>query len=206
MQTIVSEINDGIDNTTIKPGIIGEVGCSWPLTEVEKRSIRAAAIAQSQTHTPVMFHPGRDPTAPGEILRIFLEAGGDAKHTVIAHLDRTLQVKADLLEFAKYGTYLEFDLFGKEISYYQFAPHIDFPSDAQRINRVNLLISEGYGQRLLVAHDVHTPHMLTKYGGYGFTHIFDQVVPKMLRKGITQDAIDKMLISNPRSWLTYAER
>lgn len=173
------------------------------MTEVEKRSIRAAAIAQSQTQTPVMIHPGRNPAAPGEILRIFQEEGGDTNHTVMAHLDRTLLKDADLLEFAKYGTYLEYDLFGIEISYYQFGPKIDFPSDAQRMDKVSLLISQGYGERLLFAHDIHTSHRLTKYGGHGFTHIFDQVVPKMLLKSIPQDAIDKILISNPKSWLTY---
>ena len=201
---MVSEIDIGIDDTNIKPGIIGEVGCSWPLTEVEKRSIRASATAQSQTQTPVIIHPGRHPTAPSEILRIFQEQGGDATRTVMAHLDRTFLKKADLLEFAKYGTYLEYDLFGIETSYYQFAPEIDFPSDAQRIGKVNCLISEGYETRILFAHDIHTVHRLTKYGGHGFTHIFDQVVPKMLQKGISQDVIDKILITNPKSWLTYA--
>ena len=203
-QKIVSEVTTGIDNTEIKAGIIGEVGCSWPLTEVEKRSIRAAAIAQSQTQTPAMIHPGRNPTSPGEILRIFQEAGGDASRTVMAHLDRTFLKETDLLEFAKLGTFLEYDLFGIEISYYQFATEIDFPSDAQRIEKVNLLISEGHGGRVLFAHDIHTNHRLTKFGGHGFTHIFDQVVPKMLEKGITQDSIDKILISNPKTWLTYA--
>ncbi len=122
----------------------------------------------------------------------------------MAHLDRTISKDADLLEFAKYGTYLEYDLFGIEISYYQIVPEIDFPSDAQRIEKASLLISEGYGERVLFAHDIHTSHRLTKYGGHGFAHIFDQVVPKMLSNGISQDAIDKILISNPKRWLTFA--
>lgn len=202
-QNILSDINDGIDKTDIKPGIIGEVGCSWPLTDVEKRSLQAAAIAQDQSHTPTIIHPGRDPAAPHEIMRIFQEAGGDAKHTVMAHLDRTFLEKEDLLEFSKQGTYLEYDLFGIEVSYYQFAPHVDMPSDAQRINMIGHLISEGYGDRIVVAHDIHTVHRLTKYGGHGYSHILDYAVPKMLLKGISQDAIDKILVSNPKAWLTY---
>ena len=106
LQTIVDDINNGIDGTKVKPGIIGEVGCSWPLAEVERRSLRAAATAQSQTKTPVMIHPGRDPTAPFENLRIFQEAGGDAKHTVIAHLGRTISKKDTLLELAETGMYI----------------------------------------------------------------------------------------------------
>ena len=203
LQNILSEINDGIDKTNVKPGIIGEVGCSWPLAEVEKRSLRASAIAQVQTQTPVMIHPGRHPRAPFEIMRVFQEAGGDAKRTVMAHLDRTFLEKEDLLEFSKLGTYLEYDLFGVEVSYYSFAPHIDMPSDAQRIDMINHLILEGYGDEVLVSHDIHTPHRLTKYGGHGYAHIFDYAVPKMLLKGISQEAIDKILITNPKAWLTY---
>ena len=94
----------------MKPGIIGEVGCSLPLAEVEKRSLRAAAIAQSQTQTPVMIHPARDPTAPFEELRVFQEAGGDPKHTVIAHLGRTIAKKDTLLELAETGVYIYISL------------------------------------------------------------------------------------------------
>jgi predicted metal-dependent phosphotriesterase family hydrolase len=105
----VDDINNGIDGTKVKPGIIGEVGCSWPLAEMERRSLQGAAIAQSQTKTPVMIHPGRDPTAPFEDLRIFQEAGGDAKHTVIAHLGRTISNKDTLLELAETGVYNKLD-------------------------------------------------------------------------------------------------
>ena len=33
----------------VRCGIIGEVGCSWPLTGTEKRSLQAAALAQQET-------------------------------------------------------------------------------------------------------------------------------------------------------------
>ena len=203
LQNILSDINNGIDETNIKPGIIGEVGCSWPLKDVEKRSVQAAAMAQSQTQTPVMIHPGRDPASPHEIMRIFQEAGGDTKHTVIAHLDRTFLKKEDLLEFAKEGTYLEYDQFGNEISYYSTAPHIDMPSDAQRIAMIGHLVSEGYSDKVLVANDLHLVHRLSKYGGQGYAHIFDYVIPKMLSRGISQEVVDKIIVSNPKAWLTY---
>ena len=77
------------------------------------------------------------------------------------------------------------------------------PSDAQRIDMINHLILEGYGDEVLVSHDIHTPHRLTKYGGHGYAHIFDYAVPKMLLKGVSQEAIDKILITNPKAWLTY---
>lgn len=186
----------------MKPGIIGEVGCTWPLIDVEKRSLQASAIAQFQTKTPVMIHPGKDPSAPFEIIRIFEEAGGDSKYTVIAHLDRTIAQKDTLIELAETGVFLEYDFFGSEVSYYQLKPTIDQLSDAQRIDKINVLISEGYRDKILVAHDFHACHQLTKYGGHGFSHILDYAVPKMRLKGISQADVDVILVSNPRAWLT----
>ena len=195
---MTSEINNGIKGTAVKPGIIGEVGISWPITDAEKRSLLASAEAQIQTQTPVMIHPGMDSKAPFEILRIFQEAGGDARRVVIAHLDRTILRNEILVELGTTGVFLEYDFFGSEISY--MPPYM---SDAQRIEKIIHLISEGFGDRILISHDVHACHCLTKFGGPGFSHIQDYAVPKMLLRGIAQTDIDKMLVSNPKAWLTY---
>ena len=196
---MISEINDGIEGTKLKPGIIGEIGTSWPITEDEKRSLQASAIAQTQTQTPVMLHPGEHPQAPFEVLRLFQEAGGDVKRTVMAHLDYAIPKNDELLiELANTGVFLEYDFFGSEISYM-----VPCMSDAQRIDKIMYLIGEGYADQILIAHDIHACHQLSKYGGIGFTHIFDYAVPKMLERGVTQNNIDKMLLSNPKTWLTY---
>ena len=42
-----------------------------------------------------------------------------------------------------------------------------------------------------------------KYGGHGFSHIMVNVVPKMLQRGFSQEEVDKILIHNPREWLTF---
>jgi phosphotriesterase-related protein len=65
-----------------------------------------------------------------------------------------------VFDFAAMGSYLEFDLFGVECSHYQLNGQIDMPSDAQRINRLYQLIVEGYGDKLLISHDIHTKHRL----------------------------------------------
>ena len=40
---IVADVTEGCDGTTIKAGIIGEIGCSAPLTANEAKALRAAA-------------------------------------------------------------------------------------------------------------------------------------------------------------------
>ena len=74
------------------PDIIVMVG--WALkfhylsiADFEKRSLRSAAAVQSELGSPAIIHPGRNPKAPFEIMRIFLEAGAQADKTVMSHLD-----------------------------------------------------------------------------------------------------------------------
>uniref|UniRef100_A0A5F8GUW4 N-acetyltaurine hydrolase n=1 Tax=Monodelphis domestica TaxID=13616 RepID=A0A5F8GUW4_MONDO len=155
-EIITNEILHGADGTDIKCGVIGEIGCSWPLTESENKVLQATAHAQSQLGCPVIVHPGRNPNSPFQIIRILQEAGADVSKTVMSHLDR-----------------------------------------------IRLLANEGYEDRLLIAHDIHTKHRLMKYGGHGYSHILNNIVPKMLIRGISKNAIGKILVENPKQWLTF---
>ncbi|XP_068196737.1 phosphotriesterase-related protein isoform X2 [Antennarius striatus] len=200
---IVGDVLHGGDGTDIRCGVIGEIGTSWPITDSEKKVLKATAHAQAQLGCPVIIHPGRNHAAPAEIIRILQEAGGDINKTVMSHLDRTLFDESELLEFANMGSYLEYDLFGIQVLSYQFNLDVDMPSDSQRVKTLAFLIKEGYEDRLLISHDIHTKNRLTKYGGHGYSHILKNIVPKMLMRGISQQQVDKILIHNPKHWLTF---
>lgn len=96
VQLYTREMEHGIDvevspseTVNIKCGLIGEIGSAYPISAFEKRAILATAEAQSNLKCAVSFHPGRDsPNSPFEIMRIYLEAGGDASKVVMSHLDR----------------------------------------------------------------------------------------------------------------------
>lgn len=204
---MVNELTIGcVDQPDIKCGFIGEVGSGWPLHEFEKRAIIATGEVQAQLGCPVSFHPGRHPEAPFEIIRLFQEAGGDVKKTVMSHLDRTMSKNEDILEFSNLGTYCQFDLFGTECSLYQMSLLTDMPSDAQRMDKVVSLIEAGKEDRILIAHDIHTKHRLIKFGGHGYSHILNNVLPKMKTKGISQEMIDKITTENPKTWLAYRQK
>jgi len=95
---MLTELTAGAEDG-IKCGIIGEIGCSWPMHEFEKSVVQAAAAVQEATKKPVTFHPARNPKSPFEIVRVFLEAGGKAEGAIMSHLDRKLvKVNANLLE------------------------------------------------------------------------------------------------------------
>jgi len=201
-QDMVKDLTEGRNG--VRAGCIGEIGCSFPILPQEKKSLVAAAQAQRQTQCPLIIHPGRDKSTIFDIIDILKESGADLSKTVMSHLDRSVWTHENLLKFANYSPcYLEFDLFGIECSHYQPNELVDFPSDAEKIQMVKLLVDSGFGDRVVIAHDIHTRHRLLKYGGHGYGHILENIIPKMLARGISQEAIDKILIANPKRWLSW---
>jgi len=44
-----------------------------------------------------------------------------------------------------------------------------------------------------------------KFGGHGYSHILNNVLPKMKAKGVSQATIDRIMIENPKTWLAYKQ-
>lgn len=202
---IVEDVVDGAGGTNIKSGVIGEIGCTWPLTENEWKVLRASARAQRLTGAPILIHPGRDETAPMEILEILSKAGADLTKTIMGHLDRTIFRRDQLKKIAEAGCYLEWDLFGNEQSYYPLDPNIDMPNDAKRMDDIAWITSEGYDRKVVISHDICHKHSLEKYGGQGYSYILGNIVPRMGKRGFSEDTINAILVDNPRDALTFAE-
>jgi phosphotriesterase-related protein len=203
-ERIVAELVSGVDGTGIRPGLIGEVGCSWPLTATEAKVLRASARAQRATGAPLMIHPGRDRRAPFEIVDVLRAAGADLSRTIMCHIDRTLADTASLRRLAETACIIEFDLFGYEGSYYAWDLPIDMPNDAGRINLLAWLIAEGFGRQITISHDICFKDKLITYGGQGYSHILENVTPLMRKKGIAEDDVRTMLVDTPRRLLTFA--
>ena len=69
----------------------------------------------------------------------------------------------EILDFAKLGCYLDYDLFGIETSNYQQRVDTDMPSDAERLDRIKALVDAGFGDKVTVGQDIHTKHRLVGY-------------------------------------------
>ena len=200
---IVADITDGVGESGVKAGIIGEVGCTWPLTANERKSLLASAMAQAETGAAILIHPGRHPDAPAEILDILANAGADISRVIMGHLDRTVFDFDLLRSIAASGCYLEWDLFGNEGSYYPLAD-FDMPSDAQRLDFIKHIVDAGYSDKVVIGQDIAVKHRLVKYGGHGYGHILQNIVPVMRRKGFSEDEIRAITVDNPADVLTLA--
>ena len=202
VEEIVRDITEGVGDTGIKAGVIGEVGCSWPLYENERKSLRAAARAQVITGAPLLIHPGRNPQAPLEIMEIVRESGGDPTRTIMSHVDRTIFDNDTLDKLAETGCFIEFDLFGSETTFYPFSP-IDMPNDGKRLDFFLHLREQSRLGQALMAQDICNKHRLTRYGGHGYAHILENVTPIMRRKGFSADEIDRIMVGNPARALAF---
>jgi len=201
VEEFIEEIYHGVGDTGIRPGVLGELGCVWPLAPTEKKVLKAAGKTQKLTGFPINIHPGRDQRAPMEILEILSESGADLNHVMMSHIDRTLLTHESRVEVLKTGCSIIYDSIGRE-GYFDLEIIIDIPNDNYRVNHIMRLVEEGFSDRIMLSCDVCTKDMRVKYGGHGYVHIPKYFVPLMRRKGVPGDVIKKLVVENPARVLT----
>jgi len=201
---MIEHLTVGAWGTDVKAGIIGEIGCQSPWTDLERQVMTGALLAQAETGAAINVHPGRAVEQPFEVADFVRQFGADAGRTIISHLDRTFDDDEQFLRFADTGCVLELDLFGWETSSYFPNPSFDMPNDAVRLRTIRKLIERGHLDRVLISHDICMRHRLCHFGGHGYQHIFANVVPLMRRRGFTEDQVQAILVDNPARLLALS--
>ncbi|PWJ21865.1 phosphotriesterase-related protein [Jannaschia seohaensis] len=199
-----AEVVEGLDGTPIRAGLIGEMGCSWPMTEAERRALRAAARAARATGAALSVHPGRAPGACMEILDLVEEEGHALSRTILCHMDRTHPDGGGIAALLDRGACVEWDFFGIEQSHYWMG-ETELPMDRDRVRLIARFAEAGHADRILVSQDICTKTRLRGWGGHGYGHILRNVVPLMRRLGLDPDLIDRLIRTNPLRLLTLKE-
>ncbi|MBM3601988.1 MAG: aryldialkylphosphatase [Alphaproteobacteria bacterium] len=203
-EEIVRDITVGVGDTGIRAGIIGELGCSWPITANERKVLQAGARAQRRTGAPLSIHIGRHEDSPLEIMACLREAGADLGRTIMSHMDRIWPPLDKLKTLARAGCGIGLDTFGQETWMYPFGG-ADRLSDAQRVDLIKILVAEGFDRQVLVSHDVGYKHRLSSYGGSGLAHVLSTVIPYVMRrKGVEDERINQFLVTNPARYIAFA--
>jgi phosphotriesterase-related protein len=201
---MIADVTSGVGDTGVRAGLIGEIGTTFPWTANEQKVLRAAVIAQRQTGAPLMIHPGRHPAMPMELAEFVQKEGGDLRRTIMCHLCRTIADVRAVIDLARTGIWLEYDLFGMENSYYPYNPSFDMPNDGGRMAHVLALVAAGHGDQILLSHDIAYKTSLVKYGGYGYHHLLVNVVPRLRAKGVDDAGLRRLLVENPARAFTFA--
>ncbi|MCI4644001.1 MAG: hypothetical protein MRY64_04380 [Hyphomonadaceae bacterium] len=200
---MVGQIRDGAWGTSVRAGIIGEIGCQSPWTDLERRVMAAAIVAQQETGAAMTIHPGREADQPQEVVDFAGPAGADMSRFVISHIDRTIFDEDRLFRLADSGAVLEWDLFGQETSYYKWNEEVDMPNDALRLKALRKLIDRGHLDQILISQDICYRTRLKQCGGHGYGHIFRNVLPMMRRRGFSENEIQTIVVETPKRLLTF---
>ena len=202
-ERILSEIEDGIEGTGIRPGVIGEIGLSQPVGRDEWKVLEAACMAQKETGLPLYLHPyfgARSRIAP-EVARFVLRKGVDPQKINMCHMDGYMNLDYQR-RVADLGVFISFDNFGLE-NYYD---SIDFSynsHDSQRHEHLLQLLALGYGDQILISQDTCYKTQLIRYGGYGYAHILRNIVPALRHAGVNDTTLERILVKNPQQLLVY---
>jgi phosphotriesterase-related protein len=187
---LVAEIEDGVGDTGVRPGIIGEIGTDKPwLTAQEERVHRAAARASRQTGLAITTHSVLSDVGLQQ-LRVFEEEGADLSRVVIGHADSFPSLDY-YLEIIRRGASVEFDFLGMS-----FTP-TERHGEPRIIKLLCELLSRGHGDRILLSQDVCHNSQLKRYDGNGYVYLSETFLPRLRAAGVSDGEIETLIRSNP---------
>jgi phosphotriesterase-related protein len=194
---LVREASEGVGDTGIRPGIIGEIGTDKPwLSALEERVHRAAARAARQTGLALTTHSVLSPVGLAQ-LAIFEAEGADPSRVVIGHSDSYPHLD-HYLAIIERGASIEFDFLGMS-----FTP-AERHGEGRIVELLCELLSRGHVEHILLSQDVCHDSQLQRYGGNGYTYLASTFLPRLREAGVSDGEIETMTVANPRRLLAIA--
>jgi phosphotriesterase-related protein len=187
----VREAEDGIPPSGIKPGFMKIGVDSGPLSEIDAKLVRAAAIVHQKTGLVIASHTG-DGTAAMAQLTLLQSMGVPPSAFIWVHAqnepDSNLHRTAAAL-----GAWVEVD---------GIAP----ATIPQSVKLVMDLRRSGHLEQVLISQDSGWYHVGEPGGGTfrPYTTIFSQFLPSLLAAGAGPEDVATLLVQNPRHALAPA--
>lgn len=192
---LIADATTGMDGTDIRAGIYGEIGTSDPVRPDERRVLRAVAAAARETGLAISVHVHPWGHEGSVALDELAAAGAPPERVILGHLTTAIDRPDELRALAGRGAVLGFDLFGFDHSL--LGPGRWPPADRDVAAVIVGLLRDGYGDRIVLGQDIGVRTRLRRWGGWGYAHLLEHVVPLMLELGAGQRDIDAMLIATP---------
>jgi phosphotriesterase-related protein len=209
---MVRDITIGADGTDVRCGVIGEIGLTGipkgagrkkvgAVTPEEEKVLRGAARASKRTGIAVSVH--LDPIEPRAAIvacDILADEGLEPNRTIIGHMDQVQDIKYHL-DVAARGVYVQYDSFGREHYAEEWGHDFDFGHDSWRVRFLSRLVAEGHEAQMLVSQDVCIKTDLRTYGGNGYAHFLNNMVPTLRALGMPTETVERVLVANPANAL-----
>lgn len=197
---LTRECQEGIDGTGIRPAIMKAAVSDAGITPVRQKVLTATAQTAAACHLPLFCHHDVTIQSGQAILDVFEQAGLAPEHVVLGHCGDSDDLDY-LTGLLKRGCFIGMDRFGVAAMY--------LPVE-KRLQVIDQLCQDGYADRLLLSHD-----LAAYYGFMGslereadflgpdmnFSYISREILPALRDRGVSDPAIDQMLIHNPAAVL-----
>jgi phosphotriesterase-related protein len=190
LRALEYELSDGCG---FRAGIIGILGTGEPLSASEERVLLAAAAAAGESGAAMVVRIDAKAGRGLELLERIVAAGCPAEQVIFGNVDEYIDLGYHR-ELAAAGATLEW-CFGNEA---HLRPGLREPSDGERIAAlVELLGDSAVAARCVLGCSVWTKTQLRAYGGCGYEHLLRNIVPSLQAGGVSDTAVEAMLVSNP---------
>jgi phosphotriesterase-related protein len=205
------EIQHGIGNTGIRPGVI-KIATADPVGDHDRKVLAGAAMAAAESGLPVITHC--ENSVGGDVQQDALAAAGvDLARCLIGHQDHATD-SGQHVEIAQRGSFVGIDRIGLEI----------LTPEATRVDHIRHLVDAGYGDWVCLSQD-HMCCLASPKFPYpipeGMEEVFDQIepvareqmygrahsylftdfLPRLAEAGVDGAVVEAMLTDNPRRLL-----
>ncbi|HSG16184.1 MAG TPA: esterase [Anaerolineae bacterium] len=193
----VRDLTEGIEGTRVRAGFIKIAMSDDGPTALERRNLKAAAMASQETGAVIASH-----TASGAVARRemdILEASG-------LSLERFIWVHANLepdralhLAAARRGAIVEFDAVGAA-----------WQDEEAMLEATMSLIKAGLVEQLLLSHDAGwyqpgNPGGQPESGFRGYTSLLENFLPQLRARGATDSILQQITVSNPARVFAFGQ-
>lgn len=192
-QRWISEYENGIDGTSIRPGFM-KIGVNpGPLSDIHQKLVRAAAITHKATGLTIASHTG--PSQPAfEEMSILKEMGLDLSAFIWVHAQNEKDTNKHV-EAAAQGAWISLDGVHKDrINWY--------------LEILSNLKLAGLLDRVLLSHDAGWYRPGEPDGGKfrPYTDLFEYMLPAMEKRAFSRREIRQILKKNPANAFAIRKR
>jgi len=201
---MIRDIEDGIDDSGVKAGII-KIAIDDMNSPADIKLLDAAAIAQKATGIAITTHTCSRDTRLGTLNHLE-NAGVDPERIVLGHADAHADAN-EILTLAKRNCRLLFTIWG--ITDAETIGGRGTISAMHSADLAAILSGEGHIDKLLFSTDytssIEDGKLVPALYGIpdrNFCYAFTFTVPALKKVGLTDEQIDKIMVDNPRRMLT----
>ena len=199
-------------------GAFGEIGVSVPLVNDvslkpdEIKVMQAVSKAHLQTGLPIFTHNPHQGCVPCPDLQLdtFLAAGVAPQAVCVGHLSdispnmdpgwRTLRA------LGQRGAFLGFDTLVQDYTRFVASMNFNVVPDADRVQMILAALDAGFEDQILFSTDFSYAPQIKANWGAGFSSILNDFVPKLQHAGVDDKTIGKIVIDNPRRFLSFVPK